>query len=92
MWHIIVESVRRKIGEKKKRNPGKIEAPTMAVRPALKQPWKNAQRGPGEKDGLAITVERRDISRGFTLRHLSHLRPLSSLQRTTLEKRLSSEA
>ena len=30
----------------------------MALRSAIKQPEENAQRDPGEKDGLAMTVER----------------------------------
>ena len=39
---------KRKIGGKK-RIRQKTEAPTMAVRSALKQPEKNTQRDPGEK-------------------------------------------
>ena len=46
----------------------------MAMRTFLKQPEKNAQRDPGKRDGLAITVERRGTSSGIALRHLS--RPL----------------
>ena len=34
---------------RQKRTRQKNEAPTMAVRPALKQPEENAQREPGEK-------------------------------------------
>ena len=43
----------------------------MAMKTALKQPEKNAQRDPGEKEYLAITVERRGTSSGISLRHLS---------------------
>ena len=46
-WCITVENTRRTIRDKK--DQGKTEAPTMTVRPALKQPEKNAQRDPGEK-------------------------------------------
>ena len=35
--------------KRQKRTRRKTEASTMAVRPALKQPEKNAQRDPGEK-------------------------------------------
>ena len=43
----------------------------MTVRTLLKQPEKNAQRDPGEKDGLAITVEGRGTSSKIALGHLS---------------------
>ena len=43
-----------------------------------------------KRDGLATTVERRGTSSEIALRHLS--RPMSSLQRTTLEERLPPEA
>ena len=43
----------------------------MTMKTILKQPEKNVQRDPGERDGLAITVERRGTSSGITLRHLS---------------------
>ena len=43
----MVENMRR-MGRKKKIRQ-KTEAPTMAVRSALKQPEKNTQRDPGEK-------------------------------------------
>ena len=46
----------------------------MGVRIVLKQPEKNAQRDPGEKDGLALTVERRGTSSRIALRHLSRPR------------------
>ena len=44
----------------------------MTMKTVLKQPEKNVQRDPGERDGLAITVERRGTSSGIALRHLSH--------------------
>ena len=43
----------------------------MAMKTVLKQPEKTAQRDPGERDGLAITVERRGTSSGIALRYLS---------------------
>ena len=47
----------------------------MAMKNVLKQPEKNAQRGPGEKAwGLASTVERRVTSSMIALRHLSRPR------------------
>ena len=45
----------------------------MTMKTVLKQPEKNVQRDPGERDGLAITVERRGTSSGIALRHLSCL-------------------
>ena len=45
----------------------------MAVRPALKQPEEKMPRGTQvEREDLVITVERRGISSGIALRHLSH--------------------
>ena len=44
-----------------------MKALVMAVRTILKQPEKNAQRDPGEKDGLAITVERSGTSSRIVL-------------------------
>ena len=64
----------------------------MALRSALKQPEENAQRDPGEKDGLAITVERRGLSSEVALRCLSRPSSMSGLQRATLERRMPSEA
>ena len=46
----------------------------MAVRTIRKPPEKNSQRDPGERDGLAITVERRGTSNRIALRHLSRPR------------------
>ena len=65
--------MRRKIGgKKKKKDQGKTEAPTMAVRSSLKQPEEKMPRGTQVKrDGLAITVEKRGISSKVALRNLS---------------------
>ena len=70
----------------------KTEASTMAVTTAKKQPEGKMPTGTqAKRDGLVTTVETRGISSWFALRHLSHPR-LHVLQRTTLEKRLPSEA
>ena len=48
----MLENTRRKVGGKKKkkvRTRQKTEAPTMSVRPTLKQPEKKTQKNPGEK-------------------------------------------
>ena len=64
----------------------------MAVTTAKKQPEGKMPTGTqAKRDGLVTTVETRGISSWFALRHLSHPR-LHVLQRTTLEKRLPSEA
>ena len=60
--------------ERKRKTKEQAEALVMAVRTVLKRPEKNAQRGPGERDGLAITVERRGISSGIALRPLGRPR------------------
>ena len=58
----------------------------------VKKPEKKTPRGTlMKRDGLAITVERRGISRGIALRHLSHPDSMSGLQRTTLEEMLPTE-
>ena len=57
--------------KKKKRTSQKTEAPTMAVRSALKQPEKKPRGTQMKRDGLVTTVERRNISSGFAFRHLS---------------------
>ena len=57
--------------KRQKRIRQKTEAPTMAVRSALKQPEEKCPEEPSW-DGLVITVERRGISSGIALRHLSH--------------------
>ena len=57
--------------ERQKRTKEQAEALSMAIRTVLKQPEKNAQRDPGEKDGLAITVEGRGTSSKIALGHLS---------------------
>ena len=78
--------------ERQKKTKEKAEAVAMAMKNVLKQPEKNAQRGPGEKGWAAITVERRGTSAGVALRHLSRPSSMSGLQRTTLEERLPPEA
>ena len=57
--------------ERQKKTKEKAEAFAMAMKNVLKQPEKNAQRGPG---GLATAVERRGTSSGIALRHLSRPR------------------
>ena len=42
-----------------------------AVRTILRRPEKSAQRDPGKRDGLVITVERRGMSSEIPLGHLS---------------------
>ena len=50
----------------------KTEAPTMAARPAVRNSLrKMPRRIQVKRDGLVITVERRGITRGISLRHLS---------------------
>ena len=67
----MVENIRKKI-RGKKRTTQKTEASTMAVSSVLKQPAEKLPRGTQVKrDGLVITVERRGISSGIALRHLS---------------------
>ena len=43
----------------------------MAMKTGLKQPEKNPRGAQVKRDGLAITMERRGISSGIALRHLS---------------------
>ena len=58
--------------KKQKRTRQQTEAPTVVVRSAMKQPEEKMPRGTQVKrDGLAMTVERRGISSGIALRHLS---------------------
>ena len=52
---------------RQKRTKQKTEAPTMAVRPALKQPEKNARGTQVKRDRLVITVGRRGFSSGIAL-------------------------
>ena len=61
--------------ERQKRTKEQVEALAMAMKTVLKQPEKNAQRDPGEKDGLAVTVERSGTSSGIALRHLNRPAP-----------------
>ena len=63
----MVENIRRKIRGKKE--PGKRLKPQQRLlRPAPKQPEKNAQRDPGEKGRTCYYCGKREIA----LRHLSH--------------------
>ena len=68
----------------------------MAMRTILKVFLNSLRKIPRgtqvKRNGLAITVERRGISSGIALRHLSCPGSMSSLQRTTLEERLPPEA
>ena len=60
---------------RQKRSRQKTEAPTMAVRPAVRNSLRKMPRGTQVKrDRLVITVERRGISSRIALRHLSHPR------------------
>ena len=43
----------------------------MAMKNVFKQPEKDAQRDPGKRDGLVVTMERKGISSRIALRHLS---------------------
>ena len=61
--------------ERQKRTKEQVEALAMAMKTVLKQPEKNAQRDPGEKDGLAVTVERSGTASGIALRPLSRPAP-----------------
>ena len=86
----MVEYRRRRIGREKKEIRQKTEASTMAVRPALKQPGKNAQRDPGEKGRTCYYCEKE----GHIMRdcpQASKLPPTPCLLCKGLEKRLSSE-
>ena len=60
---------------RQKRSRQKTEAPTMAVTPAVRNSLRKMPRGTQvKKDRLVITVERRGIARGISLRHLSRPR------------------
>ena len=73
-WCIMVENMRRKIGGKKE--PGKRLKPQQWLLDLLWNSLRKMPRGTQvKKDGLLITVERRGISSGIDLRHLS--RPLA---------------
>ena len=74
--------------DRQKKTKKQAEALVMAVRTVLKQPKKTAQRDPGEKGWVAITVERRGTSSGIARRQLSRPGSMSALQGTTLEDRL----
>ena len=65
--YIMVENTRRK------KEPGQRLKPQQRLLDLL---WnslrKNAQRDPGKRDGLVVTMERKGISSRIALRHLSH--------------------
>ena len=56
--------------ERERKTEEQAEALVMAARTVLKQPEENAQRDPGERGGLAVTVDRRGTSSEIALRHL----------------------
>ena len=58
--------------ESQKRTREQAVALAMGMKTILKQPEKIAQRDLGEKNGLAIIVERRGTSSEVALRHPSH--------------------
>ena len=77
---------------RKKRTRQKTEAPTMAVRSALKQPEKNAQRNPGKKGRTYYYCGKEGhLKRDGPQASKPPPGSMSSLQRITLEKRLPSE-
>ena len=79
--------------EKKKERQKKTKKKEEALAMAMKNSLKNMPRGiQVKRDGLAITVERRDTSSEIALRHLSLPGSMSSLQGTTLQERLPPEA
>ena len=79
---------KRKKGRERQRNRQK---PSQWLwKPFLNNLRKMPRGTQVKRDGLAITVERRGTSSRIALRHLS--RPMSGLQRTTLEERLPPEA
>ena len=78
--------------ERQKKTKEQAEALSMAMRTALNSLRKMSSGPQVKRDGLAITVERRDTSSGIALRQLSRPGSMFSLQRTTLEERLPSEA
>ena len=74
--------------EKKKERQKKTKKKEEALAMAMKNSLKNMPRGiQVKRDGLAITVERRDTSSEIALRHLSLPGSMSSLQGTTLQER-----
>ena len=60
--------------ERQKKTKEKAEAFTMAMKNVLKQPEKNAQRGPGEKGWACYYCGKEGISSGIAFRHLSRPR------------------
>ena len=81
--------------ERQRKIREQAEALVMSVRTVLKQPEKNFWRDTGERDGFAITVERRgtsSTSSGIALGCLTAPGATSSLPGTTLEERLPPQA
>ena len=78
--------------ERQKKTKEKAEALAMAMKKFLNSLRKMHRGAQVKRDGLAITVERRDTSSRIALRHLSHPSSMSGLQKTTLEERLPPEA
>ena len=62
----------KEMKESQKRTREQAVALAMGMKTILKQPEKNAQRDLGEKNGLAIIVERGGTSSEVALRHPSH--------------------
>ena len=87
----MAENMRRKI-RGKKRTRQKTDAPTMVVRPALKQFEKNAQRDPGKKGWACCYCGKEGhLKQNCPQASKPPLGSMSSLQRTTLEERLPPE-
>ena len=60
--------------ERQRKTKEKAETFAMAMKNALKQPEKNAQRDPGEKGWACYNCGRRGTPSGIALRQLSHRR------------------
>ena len=79
--------------ERQKKTKEKVEAFAMAMKNFLKQPEKNAQRGPGEKGWACYYCGKEGhLKQNCPQASKPPLGSMSSLQRTTLEERLSPEA
>ena len=71
---IMVGNMRKRKKERQKKTKGQAEALTMSMKTVLKQPEKNAQRGPGEKGWACYYCGKEGISSGIAFRHLSRPR------------------
>ena len=60
--------------ERQRKTKEQADTLVMAVRTVLKQPEKNAQRGPGEKGWACYYCGKEGISSGIAFRHLSRPR------------------